>query len=241
MNRRQLLWLSLVLLLTRSAFAENLLIAAAAGYKRPIVELSEVFEKKTGVHVEQIYGHMAGIVAQAKQSGQVAVILGDLSYLERVEGISFSSFVPLGEGRLAVGWPKGEQIKDVLDLEGERFARIAVPDTKAAIYGLASMEFLQRSGLEGKIKNRLQIVSTIPQVSAYLISGEIDAGFFNLTEALAIKDKIGGYLEVDRKYYSPIHIVAGIVKGYEDQATVKSLSDFLKSADARSILAKNGL
>ena len=242
MYSRKLLSLALlILLLSRSALAENLLIAGGAGYKRPIAELSDAFEKKTGTHVEQIYGHMAGVIAQAKQSGQVAVILGDLSYLEKAEGISFAGFLPLGEGRLVIGWPKGEPIKEISELEGVRFARIAVPETKGAIYGIASMEFLQRSGLEGKIKNRLQIVSTVPQVSAYLVSGEVDAGFFNLTEALAIKDKIGGYLEVDGKYYSPIHIVAAIVKGYEDQATVKSLSEFLKSADARSILKKNGL
>lgn len=241
MNRRHLLLLFASLLLIRPVVAETLLIAAGAGYKRPVAELSEAFEKKTGNTVEQIYGHLAGVVAQARQSGQVALILGDQAYLESVDGIAFAGFLPLGDGRLVVGWPKGEAIRAVAQLVEPRFARIAVPDTKAAIYGIAAQEFLRRSQLEAGLKGRIQVVATVPQVSAYLISGDVDAGFFNLTEALAIKDRIGGYLEIDRALYSPIRIVAGIVKGFEDHAAVKSLGDFLESAQARAILDKNGL
>jgi len=239
--KRRLFTLLLMLSLYGSAFGESLLIAAGAGYKRPVAELAEAYEKKTGNKVEQIYGHMAGVVTQARQSGKVALIFGDLSYLEKVEGLSFSAFLPVGNGKLVVGWPTGKTLKSALDLADPRFARIAIPDPKAAIYGIAAMEFVRSANIEAAVKDRLQIVSTVPQVSAYLITGEIDAGLFNLTEALAIKDKIGGYVDVDQKYYSPIRIVAGVVKGFEDQGAVKALNDFLKTNEARSVLAKYGL
>lgn len=231
----------LSLLLALPAAADTLLIASAAGYKRPMAELATAFEKKTGTHVEQIYGHMAGIVTQTKQSGQVAIIFGDKSYLEKVDGLAFAGFMPVGEGRLVVAWPRGSSLSKPADLAESRFARIAIPDTKAAMYGIAATEFFKKSQLEAKIKDKLQVVPTIPQVSAYLISGEIDAGFINLTEALGIKDKIGGYQEIERGQYSPIHIVGAVIQGFENTATVKALQQFLESPEARAIAEKHGL
>lgn len=221
--------------------AQSVLIASGAGYKRPVAELAEAFTKKTGIRVEQIYGHMAGILSQARQSGQVAVIFGDLSYLEKVDTVAFAGFLPVGEGRLVLAWPKGAAVKSPSDLADPRFARIALPDAKAAIYGIAATEFLQRAGLEPNVRSRIQMVATVPQVSAYLVSGEVDAGFINLTEALGVRERIGGYLEIDRALYSPIRIVGGIVKGFEHQESVEALATFLKSDEAREILGKHGL
>lgn len=241
MSIHRLLVLIFALLLVRPALAETLLIGAGAGYKRPVSELSAAFEKKTGIRVEQIYGHMGGVISQAKQSGQVAVIFGDLSYLSKAEGIAFSKFLPLGDGRLVVAWPKGSDLKSPAALTEPRFARIAIPDTKSAIYGIAATEFIQRNNLAAALKDKLQVVATVPQVSAYLISGEVDAGFINLTEALGIKDKIGGYLELDQNYYNRIRIVGGVVDGFGEQPAVLQLQQFMETPEARSILEKHGL
>ncbi len=241
MRLRHSLLVALSFLLALPAVADTLLIAAGAGYKRPMAELATAFERKTGTHIEQIYGHMAGVISQAKQSGQVAIIFGDKSYLEKVDGLAFAGFLPVGEGRLVVAWPRGSSLSKPADLAESRFTRIAMPDTKAAIYGIAATEFLKKSQLDTRIKDKLQVVSTVPQVSAYLVSGEIDAGFINLTEALGIKDKIGGYQEIDQSQYSPIHIVGAVVQGFENAATVKALQQFIESPEARAIAEKHGL
>ena len=241
MNRRFLVFLALALLLLQARAADTLLIAAGAGYKRPLTEVATAFESKTGIHVEQIYGHMGGVVEQTRQSGQVAVIFGDQFFLEKVTSVSFADYLPLGDGRLALAWPRGTALSTSEELAQPRFARIALADTQSAIFGIAAKEFLTRSGLEPQLRNRLQVVSTVPQVSSYLVSGDVDAGFVNLTEALAIKDRIGGYLEIDRKLYAPIRIVGAVVKGFEHQPSVLALRQFLESAQARSIMDKHGL
>lgn len=233
--------LALIMAIASPVFADSLLVAAGAGYKRPVSELATAFEKQTGHRLEQMYGHMGAIVNQTKQNGGIAVIFGDLSYLEKAEGIDFAAFLPLGKGRLVVAWPKGPGLKVAGDLASPRFARIAMPDTKSAIYGIAATEFLQRSGLDAQVRERLQVLATVPQVSAYLVSGEVDAGFINLTEALALQEKIGGYLEIDPSLYAPIRIVAGVIKGYESQVVVSTLQQFMSTPEARAILDKYGL
>lgn len=223
------------------AFAQNLLIAAGAGYKRPVGELCAAFQKQSGIKVEQVYGNMGNIVAQTKQGGEIAVIFGDHAFLAGVDGLDFASFLPLGNGRLVVAWPTGGKLGTPAELTDARFARIAMPNPKAAIYGIAASEFMERSKLKAALQDRLQVVATVPQVSAYLISGDIDAGFINLTEALAIAPKIGGYQEIDGALYTPIRIVGGVLRTQAQRAEVLALGRFLESDEARAILKRNGL
>ena len=91
------------------------------------------------------------------------------------------------------------------------------------------------------LASKLMSVSSVPQVSAYLISGEVDAGFLNLTDVLAIQNKIGGYVLIDQKQYQPIMIAAGVIKTHAHDEQVKSFTAFLQSQTARQILEKNGL
>lgn len=235
------LLLILGLIATLPAIADSLLIAAGAGYKRPVAELAAAFEKQSGIRVEQTYGNMGNIVAQLRQGNDIAVVFGDHAYLSTVDGLNFAKFLPLGSGRLVVAWPTGGRLDRVDELQTARFARIAMPNPKAAIYGIAASEFLARSGLATTLGERLQVVATVPQVSAYLITGEIDAGFINLTEALAIAPKIGGYREIDASLYTPIRIVGGVTAAHAGQPATQALARFLESPAARSILERHGL
>ena len=55
------------------------------------------------------------------------------------------------------------------------------------------------------------ILATVPQVSAYLIAGTVDAGFINITDALGIQDKIvAGFDEIPPALYDPPLIVLAV-------------------------------
>ncbi len=241
MHLARRLFLILGLLAALPAFADTLLIAAGAGYKRPVAELCAAFEKQSGIRVEQMYGNMGNIVAQLKQGGEIGVVFGDHAYLAKVDNVDFADYLPLGAGRLVVAWPSAGKLGKPGELAEARFARIALPNPKAAIYGIAASEFLERSQLAEALKPRLQVVATVPQVSAYLISGDIDAGFINLTEALSIAPKIGGYQEIDASLYTPIRIVGAVVRAHAQSPAVQALGRFIASPEARAILDKHGL
>lgn len=221
--------------------AETLLVAGFAGYKRPVSELSQQFEKVTNNKVDLFYGNMAQVLAQTSQSDDVSLVIGDLSFLKQAKKVSFSHFIPLGDGTLVLAYAKGKSLDSPQQLLSEKFTRIALPDTKKAVYGIAAHEFLSVGELDKKLKNKLMEVSSVPQVSSYLISGEVDAGFINMTEALAIQDKIGGYIEIDHQTYSPIYIAAAVVKGHENNAAVKAFQNYLNSDAAHKALQGAGL
>lgn len=91
------------------------------------------------------------------------------------------------------------------------------------------------------MSDKLKVLQTVPQVSAYLVSGDLDAGLINKTDYIGIKEKVGGALEVDSKLYSPIKIIGVVLKGKEGEAEVRAMLEFLKSPEAREILRAHGL
>lgn len=221
--------------------AESLMIAVGAGYKRPIGELAAAFERRSGIRLEPLFGNMGQVLAQAGQSDRVALVLGDQAFLEEAGQVAFSRYLPVGRGRLVLAWPNGKRLAEPADLAAPGFARIALPDPRHAVYGKAASQFLARSALAPRLQGRLLTVATVPQVSAYLTSGEVDAGFVNLTEALALSGRIGGYRELDPGLYDPIRIVAGVIRGRENRPGVAELAAFLETPEARAALARHGL
>jgi len=232
--------LALAVALPASA-AESLTIAAGAGYRRPVSELATAFERHSGIRLEAFFGHMGQVLAQARQSDRIAVVVGDQSFLEHAGQLAFVRYLPAGRGRLVLAWPTGQTLGSPAELVDSRFARIALPDEHQAVYGKAASQFLARSGLAKALEARLLRVSNVPQVSAYLVSGEVDAGFLNLTDVLGVRERIGGFLEIDPGLYDEVRIVAGVIKGRETLPGVEALAEFLATPEAKAILARHGL
>ena len=220
--------------------AESITIAAGAGYKRPLMEIAEKFEKKTGNHVDAVFGHMQQIISQSRMTGQIAVLFGEKSFFEQ-SAINFVSYYPLGQGKLVLAWRKGLVLKKIDDIGTSTVTRVAMPDDRKAVYGKAAAEYLQKSGLAGHLGSKLLVVATVPQVSSYLQTGEIDAGFINVTDAIGIQENIGGYLPAEQSLYTPIFIEAGVVSGFEKQSVVRSFLKFMQDKDCIAILRHYGL
>lgn len=223
---------------TGAAQAEELTIAAGAGYRKPVAEAVAAFEAETGSKIGQIFGNMGQVIAQARESEAIGMVCGDRAKLEGAQGLSFERFVPLGAGQLVVGYRKGLDLKVPEDIAGAGVERVAMPDEKSAIYGVAGRQYIEAAGLSAEVNPKLLIVATVPQVTAYLVRGEVDAGLLNATDALGAGDTIGGYLPVDPALYVPIRIDCGIL----NEAQVGAFADFLASSDAvREIAAKYGM
>jgi molybdate transport system substrate-binding protein len=224
-----------------AASANTLTLGAGAGYKRMLENVLNGYERATGQKVNQVYGHMGQIVMQTKAAGNIGIIVGELSFLKS-SGIEFADFQKLGYGVLVLAYSKNVTLKSANDLNRSEIQKIAIPDTRQAIYGKAAFEFLKNSGLYPKIKNKIITVATVPQVSSYLMSQDVEAGFINITDAIYIKDKIGGWIMVDKARYNPIQLVIAIVKGYENDPATQHFLNFMKTdRDTQKILREAGI
>lgn len=219
------------------AWADGMVVATGGGYRRPMNDLVSAYEAAGGAQVGQVFGNVGQITAQARASDAVAMVCDDQAVLARTSGLSFRRFVPLGTGRLVVAYRKGIHLSGPADVADAAIRRVAIADVQNATYGKAGLQYLTRAGLQAQVQPKLLTVSMVPQVTAYLIKGEVDAGFVNLTEALGAGQNLGGWVPVDASMYAPIHIACGIL----DEKKAAGFAAFLESRQARAIEAKHGL
>ncbi|HMM38329.1 MAG TPA: molybdate ABC transporter substrate-binding protein [Desulfovibrio sp.] len=240
--KRLLILLSLCLALAcgQAFAAETLTLAAGAGYKKMVEDLSAAFEKESGIKVERLYGNMGQITGMARESGKIDIVAGDKRYLDGTD-LAFTGETAIGKGRLVLAVAKGAPMASLEDLTNPAVKRVAMPDAQKAIYGRAADEYMDSAKLRDALKDKLIVVATVPQVSAYVLSGEVDAGFINLTDALAIKDKVERILTVNEAAYKPILIVAKPLAQAPHAKALERFMAFLGTQAARDIAVKHGL
>ena len=215
---------------------ENLLVGAGGGYKKPVAEVIENL-KKDGMQIEGAFANLGQITIQAKE-GKMAAIVGDEAFLKKTD-LDIKAYERIGKGTLVLVTPKGKQIKDVSELKN--LAKIAMPDAKKAIYGVRTTEFLKNSGLEADLAPKMLPVAGVPQVVAYVINGEVDAGFINSTEAVAREGEFGSVIYIDEALYSPVFISAAKLPACEGNEACAKFIDEIKTPRSKEIFAKFGL
>lgn len=238
--RTLLLALCFVVLMTPAAQAGDVVLAAGAGYKKMVNALNAAYKERTGNFLDLIYGNMGRVTTLARESGKVGLVLGDETFLDKAD-LPFAKRVVLGRGKLVLAFAKSSKFSRLEDLDNPEAGRIALPDTKKAIYGMAAREYLQSSGRLPAIKPRLVEVATVPQVFSYLNTSEVDMGFMNLTHALNVQKQIGGYVVIDEKGYSPIRIIVGVLASCPDKQQADAFLAFLETPEAKEIINKHGL
>lgn len=217
--------------------ADNLLVGAGGGYKKPVTAVIENL-KKDGVNIDGTFANLGQIAIQAKE-GKMAVIVGDEAFLKKTD-LDIQGYERIGKGALVLVTPKGMALKDIGDLKNLK--RIATPDPKKAIYGIRTTEFLKNSNLESELGSKILAVASVPQVVTYVLNGEVDAGFINSTEVLARKDEdFGSVFYIDEALYSPVFISAAKLKACENNAACDKFINELKSERSKEIFEKFGL
>ncbi len=241
MNRSMRLLLSIVLLASPLAAlaAGSLTIAAGAGYRKPLLELIERFQSESGIKVDGVFGNLKQVEAQARQNDSILLIVGDRAILEPT-GIAVRYHL-LGKGRLTLIVAPGRTFRSIQDLAAPELRRVGIPNRTSAIFGKAAATCLKRLGMEAAVTPKLVEVATVPQVVTYTLTSEVDAGFVNLTEALAQEGRIGGRVEMPAECYDPIDIAVGEVSGRTLGAEARRFLDYLLSPAARAILERHGL
>ncbi|KAF5045546.1 hypothetical protein DSECCO2_480180 [anaerobic digester metagenome] len=80
-----------------------------------------------------------------------------------------------------------------------------------------------------------------PKGFTYVGTGEGDAGFRNVTQAVAAPHQIGGYREMDEKLYKPVSIACIRMENAPSSDAARKFAEFLGTDDAKAIIAAHGL
>jgi molybdate transport system substrate-binding protein len=222
---------------------DKLHIAVAANFISPFKELTQAFEKQTGIKVEATYASTGQLYTQIVNGAPYDLFLSadqekpDLLFKE---GKAEAPFV-YATGRVVLwtmrkDYCQAKNWREIMAAPGLKKVSIANP--KTAPYGAAAMEAMNKAGIPANAKEKLVFAQNIAQAFQYAATGSVDAGFCALSAASSAEGRKGCFFPVDEA--PPIVQGACLLKRTLQADAAGKFAGFLASPEAQAVNKKYG-
>lgn len=229
-----------------SAWADEVQVAVAANFTAPIQAIAKDFEKDTGHKLVAAYGATGQFYAQIKNGAPFEVFLAaDDSTPAKLESEGDSvkgSRFTYAVGTLALWSAKPGYV----DAQGEvlkknEFKHLSIANPKAAPYGLAATQVLDKLKLTEATKAKLVEGQNITQAFQFVSTGNAELGFVALSQIYKDgKVTEGSAWIVPSSLHEPIKQDALILNKGKDSAAAKALVEYLKGPKAAAVIKSYG-
>lgn len=213
-------------------------IAVASNFVYTLKQLSNEFEKQTGIDTVISTGSTGKLYAQIVHGAPYDVFMSAdvlrAKMLEQQHTIVADSRFTYATGKLVVWHPQIERFS-LMDIKKGKLNRIAVANPKLAPYGLAAMQVLQNADLWDSVQANLIRGENVSQALQFAQSGNVEAAFVSQAAMIAMNQH--RYLSLAQNLYEPIYQQAVLLR---DKPSAQSFVTYLKSEKAKEIIQKNG-
>jgi molybdate transport system substrate-binding protein len=236
----------LAVLAMGSTFADEVQVAVAANFTAPIQAIAKDFEKDTGHKLVASFGATGQFYTQIKNGAPFEVFLSaddtTPAKLEQegdsVKGSRFTYAV----GTLALWSAKEGYVDDKGEvLKGNKFEHLSIANPKAAPYGLAATQVLDKLGLTDATRPKIVEGQSITQAYQFVSTGNAELGFVALSQIFKDgKLTNGSAWIVPADLHDPIKQDAVILNKGKDNAAAKALIEYLKGPKAAAVIKSFG-
>ena len=226
------------------ASADTAKVAVAANFAAPVTEIAERFAQATGHTIEPIVGSTGLLFAQIERGAPFDVFLAadtlrPALMVDRGLAIPSSRFT-YAIGRLVLWQPGAVSKPTVEGLRSEGVQKIALANPRLAPYGIAAQSVLEATGVAKHVQGKLVTGQNTGGTYALVASGNAQAGFVALSQALDDNIPAEQYAEIPLTLHAPIRQDAVLtLKGGENPAA-RAFLDYLKSDDIQALIASRG-
>jgi molybdate transport system substrate-binding protein len=226
------------------AHAEDLLVAVAANFAKPMEQLSVDFAQRSGHSIKVSTGSSGNFVKQIENGAPFAVFLSAdeerPAKLEQDGNAVAGTRYTYAIGRLVLWSRKPGLIGSdpAQALNGEDVRHIAIANPDVAPYGRAAMQTLQALGLWDKMQLKLVRGEDVAQTYQWVVTGNAELGFVALSQVA--KDESGSRWLVPTDLYQPIRQQAVLLKMGQNNPAAQAFLSYLRSEPARSIITGFG-
>lgn len=224
----------------------TLTISAAASLKDSMEELTPIFEEANpGIKLVFNFGASGSLQKQIEQGAPVDFFLSagqkQMDALIENNLVARDQSIPLLLNSLVlIVKSDAEGIPDNLEgLKDSVIHNIAVGEPEVVPAGTYTRETLQHEGLWEELQPKMVFTKDVSQVLTYVESGNADAGFVYLTDAMT-SDKIKMAFKIDAVTHKKILYPAGIIADTKYPTEAKALLQFLQSNEAKDVFVKYG-
>lgn len=234
---------AVVLSLSAPAFSAETQVAVAANFAEPAKAIAEAFHQKTGDTAVLSIGASGVFYAQIAHGAPFDVFLSaDAERPVKAEQAHLA--VPGTRFTYAIGQLVLYSTKPgLVDAKGAvlrsgRFNKLAIADPAVAPYGVAAGETLNRLGLYAALAPKLVKGSSLTQAYQFVATGAAELGFVALSQVM--NQPGGSRWLVPARLHAPIDQQAVLLNPGAQSHAARAFMDFLKSAQARSIIKRYG-
>ena len=236
----------LVALNLGSAWADEVQVAVAANFTAPMQAIAKDFEQDTGHKLVSSFGATGQFYTQIKNGAPFEVFLSADDSTpakletenETVKGSRFTYAV----GTLAL-WSAKQGYVDAKGqvLKANQYQHLAIANPKAAPYGLAATQVLDKLQLTEATKAKWVEGQNITQAFQFVSTGNAELGFVALSQIYKDGKVTGGSAWiVPAELHDPIRQDAVILNKGKDNPAAKALVDYLKGPKAAAIIQSYG-
>jgi molybdate transport system substrate-binding protein len=232
----------LALLPANPADAATVHVAVAANFTGPAREIAALFENKTGDTAELSFGSTGQLFTQISQGAPFGVFLAADEKRPQMavdEGFAVpGSLFTYAVGRIALYSADPNRVTGPQSLTTPLPDKVAVANPALAPYGMAAIETMKNLGVYDRLMNRLVQGENIAQAFQFVQTGNAELGFVALSQIADATD--GSRWVVPKVLYTPIRQDAVLLTAAGDDPAAKAFLAFLKSNDAKAVIAKYG-
>lgn len=242
---RSLITIALAVL-SFSAHAEKLTIAAAADLKFAMDDLVASFKKANPAdEVDVIYGSSGKFHTQIQQGAPYDMFFSaDIGFPRELvaAGLAVSEVKPYAFGRIVLWSGSLDATKMTLaSLADPGITRVAIANPKHAPYGRRAEEALKAAGVWEKVEPKLVYGENIAQTAQFVQTGNAQVGVIALSLALnAELANKGGYWLIPDSLHQPLEQGFVVTKRAARNGAAKRFADYIASKSARALMTKYG-
>ncbi len=234
------------LLAFNHAWADEVQVAVAANFTAPIQAIAKDFEKDTGHTLVAAFGATGQFYAQIKNGAPFEVFLAaDDTTPARLESegatVKGSRFT-YAVGTLALWSATPGYVDDKGEvLKANRFQHLSIANPKAAPYGLAATQVLDKLKLTEATRGKIVEGQNITQAFQFVSTGNAELGFVALSQIYQDgKLGSGSAWIVPAELHDPIRQDAVILEKGKDNPAARALVDYLKGPKAAAVIKSYG-
>ena len=234
------------LLLSLSAQAEKITVAAAADLKFAMDEMVAAFTKSNrSDEVDVVYGSSGNFNTQIQQGAPYDLYFSaDIAFPRELakNGYAGSGVKPYAVGRIVL-WSATQDATrmTMASLADPRITRIAIANPKHAPYGKRAEEALRASGVWDQVAPKLIYGENIAQTAQYVASGNAQVGIVALS--LAVNPELsskGGHWLIPDTLHAPLEQGFIVTKRAAGSVLARRFADYTNSKPARAVMMKYG-
>lgn len=235
-----------IFLFTHATNADEITIAVASNFTKPMQYLVNDFELTTGDKVRLSFGSSGKLYAQIVHGAPYHAFFSadqtKIDALAEAGVIVESSRFTYAVGQLAL-WSSAADVSEVVveKLKGGNFSKLALANPKVAPYGAAAMQVLASMGLLDSTRPKWVLGENIAQTYQFIYSRNAELGFVALSQLSQseILNKKTTWL-VPPELHAPINQDAVLLRFGENAAVAMRFMKYMKDMRTKEVIASFG-